>query len=83
MNQNLVNDVHVELRAELGSTRKNVKDVLQIGEGTIIELDKNADEPVTIFVNNLKFAEGEVVSVDENFGVRITRIFTPEDRKLI
>jgi len=79
---NLINDINVELRVELGQTRKNVKDILSIGEGTIIELDKNANEPATIFVNNIKFGEGEVVSIDESFGVRITKIFTPEERKL-
>jgi len=74
-NQTLIDDVHLELKVELGSTKKNIKDILQIGEGTIIELDKNANEPATIYVNNKAFAEGEIVAVDENYGVRITRIF--------
>jgi len=80
-NFNNLQDAILELRAELGSTKKNIKEILTIGEGTIIELDKNADEPVTIFVNNIKFAEGEVVAVDENFGIRLTRIFSQAERK--
>lgn len=71
----MINNLEVELRVELGSTQKNVKDILTIGQGTIIELDKNANDPATIYVNNVKFGEGEVVSVDEYFGIRITKIF--------
>jgi len=78
--QNIQN-VDVSLTVELGRVKKAVKDVLQFGEGTIVELDKNANEPVTIFVNNVKFAEGEVVSVDETYGVRVTKIFTEEERQ--
>lgn len=76
---NLAN-VDVELRVELGNTKKNVKDILQLGEGSIVELDKNADEPVTLFVNNVKYAEGVVVSIDEHYGIKVTKIFTPEER---
>jgi len=72
----LLNNVPVELSVQLGSTKKSVKDILQLGEGSILELDKNADEPVTIFVNNVKFAEGIVCAIEENFGVKITKIFT-------
>jgi len=78
--QNIQN-VNVELTARLGSVKKNVKDILQFGVGTIVELDKNADEPVTVYVNNVKYAEGEVVSIDENYGIRVTKVFSPSERK--
>jgi flagellar motor switch protein FliN/FliY len=58
----------------LGATKKSIKDVLGFGEGTIIELDKLAGEPMDIVVNGKVMAHGEVVVIDENFGVRITDI---------
>ena len=79
LNNNIQN-TNVELSVQLGATRKSVKDILQLGEGSILELDKNANEPVTIFINNIKYAEGEVVSIDENFGVKVTKIFTQKER---
>lgn len=81
MNNN-IQDVNVELRVELGSVKKSVKDILQIGEGTILELDKNYNEPADIYVNNLKYAAGEIVAVDETYGIRITKIYNPDERKL-
>ena len=70
----------MEMTVELGRTRKRIKDILGIGEGTIIELDKLAGEPVDILVNHKLIAKGEVVVIDENFGVRVTDILTPEER---
>ena len=81
--QNNINNVNVELSVVLGSTKKSIKDILQMGEGTIVVLDKNYEEPVTIFVNNLPFAEGTVVSCDNDYGVKVTKIFTEDERKLI
>jgi len=73
-NIGLLMDVSMELTVELGRTKWQIKDILGIGEGTIIELDKLAGEPVDILVNNNLIAKGEVVVIDENFGVRVTDI---------
>lgn len=62
---------------ELGRTRMSVQEVLQLARGSVIELDRLAGEPVDIYVGDRRFAEGEVVVLGENFGVRITRIFPP------
>jgi flagellar motor switch protein FliN/FliY len=73
-NISLIMDVFMEMTVELGRTRKLIKEILGMGEGTIIELDKLAGEPVDILVNHKLIAKGEVVVIDENFGVRITEI---------
>jgi flagellar motor switch protein FliN len=79
-NIGLLMDVYMEMTVELGRTRKRIKDILGIGEGTIIELDKLAGEPVDILVNHKLIAKGEVVVIDENFGVRVTEIVSQMDR---
>jgi flagellar motor switch protein FliN/FliY len=79
-NIGLLMDVFMEMTVELGRTRKLVKDILTIGEGSIIELDKLAGEPVDILVNHKLIAKGEVVVIDENFGVRVTEIVSPMER---
>ncbi|MCF7928020.1 MAG: flagellar motor switch phosphatase FliY [Spirochaetales bacterium] len=79
-NIGLLMDVYMEMTVELGRTRKLVRDILGMGEGTIIELDKLAGEPVDILVNNKLIAKGEVVVIDENFGVRVTEIVSPMER---
>ncbi len=79
-NIGLLMDVSMELTVELGRTKWQIKDILGIGEGTIIELDKLAGEPVDILVNNNLIAKGEVVVIDENFGVRVTDIVSNLDR---
>lgn len=73
-NIGLIMDVFMEMTVELGRTKKTIKDILGMGEGTIIELDKLAGEPVDILVNHKPIAKGEVVVIDENFGVRVTEI---------
>ena len=73
-NIGLIMDVFMEMTVELGRTKKTIKDILGLGEGTIIELDKLAGEPVDILVNHKPIAKGEVVVIDENFGVRVTEI---------
>ena len=73
-NLGILSDVSMEMSVELGRTRMLVKEILAIGEGTIIELDKLAGEPVDILVNQKMIARGEVVVIDENFGVRVTEI---------
>ncbi|MCR4940022.1 MAG: flagellar motor switch protein FliN [Treponemataceae bacterium] len=79
-NIGLIMDVYMEITVELGRTKKLIKDILGMGEGTIIELDKLAGEPVDILVNHKQIARGEVVVIDENFGVRVTEILSPMER---
>jgi flagellar motor switch protein FliN/FliY len=79
-NIGLLMDVYMEMTVELGRTKKLIRDILGIGEGTIIELDKLAGEPVDILVNHKLIAKGEVVVIDENFGVRVTEIVSPLER---
>jgi flagellar motor switch protein FliN/FliY len=79
-NIGLIMDVFMEMTVELGRTRKLIKEILGMGEGTIIALDKLAGEPVDILVNHKLIAKGEVVVIDENFGVRVTEIVSPMER---
>ena len=79
-NIGLIMDVFMEMTVELGRTKKSIKEILGMGEGTIIELDKLAGEPVDILVNHKPIAKGEVVVIDENFGVRVTEILSPMER---
>ncbi|BDA77932.1 flagellar motor switch protein FliN [Leptospira kobayashii] len=79
-NLNLLMDVQMALTVELGRTKMYIKDILGLGEGSIIELDKLAGEPVDLLVNGKLIAKGEVVVIDENFGVRVTDIVSPTDR---
>ncbi|MCB2340739.1 flagellar motor switch phosphatase FliY [Clostridium estertheticum] len=79
-NIDLILDVQLEISVVLGKTKKNIRDILNLGTGSLIELDKLAEEPVDILVNGKKVAYGEVVVVDENFGVRITSIISGEER---
>ena len=70
----LIMDVNVQVSVELGRCVMQVRDVLALGPGSVVELDKHAGEPVEVVVNNKTIARGEVVVIDENFGVRITDI---------
>ncbi|MBU3142353.1 flagellar motor switch phosphatase FliY [Clostridium sp. CF012] len=79
-NIDIILDVPLEISVVLGKTKKNIRDILNLGTGSLIELDKLAEEPVDILVNGKKVAYGEVVVVDENFGVRITSIISGEER---
>jgi flagellar motor switch protein FliN len=76
----LLLDVVLNLTVELGRTRLTVRDVLALGPGSIVELDKLAGEPVDIAVNGTCIAKGEVVVVDEKFAVRVTEILSPSRR---
>ena len=67
-------DLSLPVAIELGRTSMKVQEVLHLGRGSVIELDRLAGEPVDVFVGDRRFAEGEVVVLGENFGVRITRI---------
>ncbi len=79
-NIDLILDVPLEISVVLGRTKKSIKDILSLGTGSLIELDKLAEEPVEILVNGKRVAYGEVVVVDENFGVRITSIVSNAER---
>ena len=71
---------HLSVTVELGRTNKSIKEILELTNGSIVELDKLAGEPVDINVNGKFLAKGEVVVIDENFGVRITEIASPAER---
>lgn len=79
-NIDLILDVPLEISVVLGRTKKSIKDILNLGTGSLVELDKLAEEPVEILVNGKRVAYGEVVVVDENFGVRITSIVSNAER---
>ena len=79
-NLNMLLDIPLQVTVELGRTKRSVKEILEMSSGSIIELDKLAGEPVDILVNNRHIAKGEVVVIDENFGVRITDILSRSER---
>lgn len=79
-NLNMLYDIPLQVTVELGRTKRSVKEILELTGGSIIELDKLAGEPVDILVNSRLIAKGEVVVIDENFGVRITDIVSQADR---
>ena len=79
-NISLIQDVPLQVTVELGRTKKSIREILEFSTGSIIELDKLAGEPVDIHVNGQLTAKGEVVVIDENFGVRITEIVSPLER---
>lgn len=73
-------DVPLDVTVELGRSRMLIKDLLQLGQGSVVELEKLAGEPMEILVNNKLIARGEVVVVNEKFGVRLTDIVSPAER---
>lgn len=73
-------DIPLKVTVELGRTQMIVKDLLQLGQGSILELDKLAGEPLEILVNGKLVARGEVVVVNEKFGIRLTDIISPIER---
>ncbi len=73
-------DLQMNVYIELGRTKMEIKEILELERGYVIELEKLASEPVDIFVNNKKIAEGEVVVIDKHFGIRITNLIDTEDR---
>ena len=76
----MVYDLPIPVAIELGRTHMSVQDVLALGRGSVIQLDRLAGEPIDVFVGDRRFAEGEVVVVGEQFGVRITRILPNTQR---
>jgi len=73
-------DVPVQLTAELGRTRITIKNLLQLSQGSVVELDGLAGEPMDVFINGYLIAQGEVVVVNDKFGIRLTDIITPSER---
>jgi len=73
-------DLQLNVFIELGRTKMQIKDVLELERGYVIELEKLASEPVDVFVNNKKIAEGEVVVIDKHFGIRITNLIDTSER---
>lgn len=73
-------DIPLDVSVELGKTRMQIKDLLQLGQGSVIELEKLAGEPMEVLVNGKLVARGEVVVVNEKFGIRLTDIVSPSER---
>jgi flagellar motor switch protein FliN len=76
----LILDIPVQLTVELGRTKIAIKNLLQLAQGSVVELDGLAGEPMDVFVNGCLIAQGEVVVVNEKFGIRLTDIITPSER---
>ncbi len=79
-NIDILMDVKLPISIELGRTEMTIRDILGLSAGSVVELNKLAGEPVELLVNNKVIAKGEVVVVDENFGLRVTSLISPEDR---
>jgi flagellar motor switch protein FliN len=76
----LILDVPVRLSMEVGNTQISIRDLLQLGQGSVLELDRIAGEPLDVLVNGTLIAHGEVVVVNDKFGIRMTDIITPSER---
>ncbi len=76
----MVLDIPVQLTVELGRTRMPIKNILQLAQGSVVELDGLAGEPMNVLVNGCLIAQGEVVVVNDKFGIRLTDIITPSER---
>jgi flagellar motor switch protein FliN/FliY len=79
-NLNLLLDIAVPIAVEIGRAQLRIEEILNLGPGAVVELDKLAGEPMDFYVNGKLLAQGEVVVVDDNFGIRITSIVDPEQR---
>jgi flagellar motor switch protein FliN len=79
-NLDFIMDIPLQLTVELGRTKLLVKDVLQLNQGSVVELTKLAGEPLDVFVNSKLVARGEAVVVNDKFGIRITDIVSPQER---
>jgi flagellar motor switch protein FliN/FliY len=80
VNLNLILDVAVTLALEVGRARMSVRDLLQLAPGAIVELDRLASEPLDVLVNGVRIARGEVVVVNEKFGIRLTDVVSATER---
>jgi len=75
-----IKDIPVQLSVELGRARLPIKDILKLGQGSVVELNAQAGEPMDVLINGMLIAQGEIVSVNGNYGVRLTDIITPAER---
>lgn len=76
----MILDIPVQLTAELGHTRITIKNLLQLAQGSVVELDGLAGEPMDVLINGYLIAQGEVVVVNDKYGIRLTDIITPSER---
>lgn len=79
-NLEMVMDIPIQLTVELGRTKMPIRNLLQLAQGSVVELNELAGEPLDVFVNGCLVAQGEVVVVNEKFGIRLTDIITPSER---
>lgn len=79
-NLEFILDVALQVTVEVGRTRMTIQDLLRLGQGSVVELEKLAGEPLDIYINGKQVARGEAVIVNDKFGVRLTDIVSPEDR---
>jgi flagellar motor switch protein FliN len=80
VNLDVILDVPVTLSMEVGRTRIPIRNLLQLNQGSVVELDRAAGEPLDVFVNGTLVAHGEVVVVNEKFGIRLTDVISPSER---
>ena len=79
-NLKVLENIEVKLTVEVGSTEMKIKDLLKLNEGSVVELERLAGDPLDILANGVKIARGEVVMVGERFGIRFTEVTNPENR---
>jgi flagellar motor switch protein FliN/FliY len=80
INMDVILDVPVTLSMEVGRTRVPIRNLLQLNQGSVVELEREAGEPLDVFVNGTLIAHGEVVVVNEKFGIRLTDVISPAER---
>lgn len=80
VNLDMILDVTVSLSMEVGHTRISIRNLMQLNQGSVVELDRKAGEPLDVFVNGTLVAHGEVVVVNEKFGIRLTDVISPAER---
>ena len=80
VNLEMLLDVHVSLSMEVGRTRMSIRNLMQLNQGSVVELDRAAGEPLDVYVNGTLVAHGEVVVVNEKFGLRLTDVISPAER---
>ena len=80
LNLDVILDVPVSLSLEVGRTRIPIRNLLQLNQGSVVELDRTAGEPLDVYVNGTLIAQGEVVVVNDRFGVRLTDVVSPSER---
>lgn len=80
VNMDVVLDIPVTIQMEIGRTKVNIRNLLQLNQGSVVELDRLAGEPLDVLVNNTLIAHGEVVVVNEKYGIRLTDVISPAER---